>query len=138
MILKQAYIRLLIGTVLPFILFIVGSLVISMYEKGEVENFYAGLVFILTYGFLLLFIPLFLYSLIMNALIVPRLYHSTIFIMFISGCMGVLFPLIPMSIGGSYDAGAIIMAFIIGLVVGYVLKIIYPNNIIHKGEKNAK
>jgi len=43
-----------------------------------------------------------------------------------------------MSTGGTFKLAPIIMTFIIGVVVGYILKIIYPKNIINRGTNNER
>lgn len=128
MTIKQAYIRLLIGVLLPFFIYIIGGLFFALYNGEETKRLLGGLTMIIGYGLPIMFIPLFIYSLLINSIVIPKLYHCTICIMIISALLGILFPLIPMSIGGSFDLVSIIMVFIIGLISGYILKSIYPTN----------
>ena len=140
---KQITIRLFIGTILPLLLVILSSVLRIIIDGVYHPEIFSFLLFMFIYGIGYAGIPLFIYSFIMNWWVIPKLYPSTKSIMLTSGLLGMLFPLIPMWIGGAFNEPLskstltpLIMTFCIGLIVGYILKIIYPKNSINRGINN--
>jgi len=136
MTIKQVFLRLLIGVLLPILFFMLSIFLEIFIKEEEIKSLVSSLIFILTYGLLVMSIPLFGYSLLMNSIVIPKFYHCTLCVMIFSGFLGMLFPLIPMWIGGSFDLIEILRTFIVGLIVGYILKTIYPKNTINRGKEN--
>ena len=133
MIIKIRYIRIIIGIIMPILIMsILNILDISLGKKVSL----AGVVFFLLYAPAVLSIPLLIYSLLMDLIIIPIFYNKFWLILMFSVSYAILLSLLPYFIGGgkldSVDMQTmqfIIKTIIDALIVGYILKKIYPFNL---------
>jgi len=133
MIIKIRYIRIIIGIIMPIL--IMSILNIVDIALGKTASF-AGVVFFLLYSPVVLFIPLLIYSLLMDLIIIPVFYNKFWLILLFSVVYAILLSLLPYFIGGGrldsvnmQTIQFIFKAILDALIMGYILKKLYPFNL---------
>jgi len=133
MVISKRYLRIIIGIVIPIIIMSILNILDAIILKKTVNL--ASIIFFLLYTPVILFIPLLIYSLLMDLIIIPVFYNKFWLILLFSVTYATVLSLLPCFIGGgkldSVDMQMIqfiFKAIIDALIVGYILKSIYPQN----------
>ena len=133
MVISKRYLRIIIGIVIPIIIMSILNILDAIILKKTVNL--ASIIFFLLYTPVILFIPLLIYSLLMDLIIIPVFYNKFWLILLFSVTYATVLSLLPYFIGGgkldSVDMQMIhfiFKAIIDALIVGYILKSIYPQN----------